>query len=206
LPAFDETFADQPQIARQHHQIGTTLGDQLADRMVIGLAPAGITLMGQAFGLNPGIACTRQPFAAELARKPGTVLIAEDEWLSTLFGDQMRSVADYVRVSDRLRGVMGPHVAMVLRAGVSVVLNFPANTVGLRRWMRGIVEDAGVDHVLHYLDMQDAVCINRLRVRNRAGSHQFAASDAQFHQINAAFVPPGVEEGFNVVRYETDTL
>ncbi|MBP3125917.1 ATP-binding protein [Thalassospira sp. ER-Se-21-Dark] len=152
------------------------------------------------------IAAGKSTLAAELARKPGTVLIAEDEWLSTLFGDQMCSVADYVRVSDKLRSVMGPHVAMVLRAGVSVVLDFPANTVGLRGWMRGILEDAGADHVLHYLDMDDDVCINRLRVRNRAGSHQFAASDAQFHQINAAFVPPSVEEGFNIVRYETDTL
>lgn len=152
------------------------------------------------------VAAGKSTLAAELARKPGTVLIAEDEWLSTLFGDQMRSVADYVRVSDRLRSVMGPHVAMLLRAGISVVLDFPANTVGLRGWMLGILEDAGADHVLHYLDMKDDVCINRLRVRNRAGTHQFAASDAQFHQINAAFVPPSAEEGFKVVRHETDTL
>lgn len=152
------------------------------------------------------IAAGKSTLAAELARKPGTVLIAEDEWLSTLFGDQMRSVADYVRLSERLRTVMGPHVAMVLRAGVSVVLDFPANTKGLRHWMRGVFEDAGADHVLHYLDLDDDVCINRLRVRNRAGSHQFAASDAQFHQINAAFVPPSVEEGFNVVTHQTDTL
>ena len=152
------------------------------------------------------IAAGKSTLAAELARKPGTVLIAEDEWLSTLFGDQMCSVADYVRLSDKLRSVMGPHVAMVLRAGVSVVLDFPANTVGLRRWMRGIVEDAGADHVLHYLDLEDDVCIARLRVRNRAGTHQFAASDAQFHQINAAFVPPSVDEGFNVITHQTETL
>lgn len=152
------------------------------------------------------IAAGKSTLAAELARKPGAVLIAEDEWLSTLFGDQMRSVADYVRLSERLRTVMGPHVAMVLRSGLSVVLDFPANTKGLRHWMRTILDEAGADHVLHHLDLDDDVCINRLRVRNRAGSHQFAASDAQFHQINAAFVPPSRDEGFNVIRYETDTL
>ena len=152
------------------------------------------------------IAAGKSTLAAELARKPGTVLIAEDEWLSTLFGDQMRSVADYVRVSEKLRGVMAPHVAMLLRCGLSVVLDFPANTVGLRNWMRGIVEESGADHVLHYLDLDDDVCIARLRVRNRAGTHQFAASDAQFHQINVAFVPPSVDEGFNVVTHQTETL
>ncbi|MBS8272163.1 ATP-binding protein [Thalassospira tepidiphila] len=168
--------------------------------------PAHGTRAGTLHMLCGKIAAGKSTLAAELARKPGTVLIAEDEWLSTLFGDQMRSVADYVRVSEKLRGVMGPHVAMLLRCGVSVVLDFPANTVGLRNWMRGIVEEAGAEHVLHYLDLEDDVCIARLRVRNRAGTHQFAASDAQFHQINAAFVPPSVDEGFNVVTHQTETL
>jgi predicted kinase len=152
------------------------------------------------------IAAGKSTLAAELARRPETVLIAEDEWLSNLFGDQMHSVSDYVRVSKKLRDVMGPHVAMLLQSGVSVVLDFPANTVGLRNWMRAIITEANVDHVLHHLDREDDVCIARLRVRNQAGTHQFAASDAQFHQINAAFVPPAKAEGFNVVTYKTNTL
>lgn len=152
------------------------------------------------------IAAGKSTLAAELARQPGRVLIAEDEWLSTLFADQMQSVADYVRVSQKLRDVMGPHVAMLLRSGLSVVLDFPANTPDFRRWMREIIDAANARHVLHYLDQADDVCIARLRARNRAGAHQFAASDAQFHQINAAFVPPGPEEGFDVVSHKTDTL
>lgn len=170
------------------------------------LARSCATRAGTLHMLCGKIAAGKSTLAAELARNPGTVLIAEDEWLSSLFADQMHSVADYVRVSQKLRDVMGPHVAVLLRSGLSVVLDFPANTVGLRCWMRGIVEEAGADHVLHYLDLADDVCINRLRVRNRAGSHQFAASDAQFHQINAAFQPPTPEEGFNLVPHKTDTL
>lgn len=152
------------------------------------------------------IAAGKSTLAAELARKPGTVLIAEDEWLSTLFGDQMCSVADYVHVSNKLRAVMGPHISMLLMSGLSVVLDFPANTVRLRNWMRQTFEDVGAGHKLHFLDLDEDICKQRLRARNRAGEHQFAASDAQFHQICAAFQPPTSEEGFDVITYETDTI
>ena len=152
------------------------------------------------------IAAGKSTLAAELARKPGTILIAEDEWLSTLFGDQMRSVADYVQVSAKLRSVMGPHVGMLLLSGLSVVLDFPANTVKQRQWMRAITEDVGAAHQLHYLNVPEDVCIARLRERNKVGAHQFAASDAQFHQISAYFEPPSDAEGFDVVTYQTDTI
>ena len=152
------------------------------------------------------IAAGKSTLAAELARKPGTVLIAEDEWLSTLFGDQMREIADYVRVSAKLRAVMGPHVGMLLLSGLSVVLDFPANTVKQRQWMRAITEDVGAAHQLHYSNVPEEVCIARLRERNKVGAHQFAASDAQFHQISAYFEPPSDAEGFDVVTYQTDTI
>lgn len=152
------------------------------------------------------IAAGKSTLAAELARKPGTVLIAEDEWLFALFGDQMRSVADYVSVSRKLRSVMGPHISMLLMSGISVVLDFPANTRELRSWMRDIYEDVGAGHKLHFLDLEEDICKQRLRARNQAGEHQFAASDAQFHQICAAFQSPIAAEGFDVITYDTDTI
>ncbi|MBO6772830.1 MAG: ATP-binding protein [Thalassospira sp.] len=152
------------------------------------------------------IASGKSTLAAELARKPGTVLIAEDEWLSVLFGDQMHTVSDYVRASRKLRDVMGPHVSMLLLSGLSVVLDFPANTRALRGWMRGIYEEVGAGHKLHFLDLEEDICKQRLHARNQAGKHQFSASDAQFHQICAAFQPPIAAEGFDVVTYNTDTI
>lgn len=152
------------------------------------------------------IASGKSTLAAELARTPGTVLIAEDEWLSELFGDQMTSVADYVRLSAKLRRVMGPHVAMLLFSGLSVVLDFPANTAELRGWMRSICEDAGVGHKLHYLDLPETLCRERLKARNRAGTHRFAVNDAQFDRICAAFEPPDPAEGFDIVIRQTETF
>ena len=148
------------------------------------------------------IASGKSTLAQDLARAEGAVLISEDTWLHALYGDEMRTVADFVRCSRQLRQAIGPHVVDMLRAGVSVVLDFQANTLDSRAWMRGLFEEAGVAHRLHLLDVPDEVCLARLRARNAAGDHAFAVTDAQFHQVSKHFVAPAVEEGFDVVTHK----
>ncbi len=96
---------------------------------------------------------------------------------------------------------MADHVAGLLRAGVSVVLDFPANTVASRRWMRSIFEAAGAAHRLHFLDVPDEVCRQRLRARNASGTHPFETTDEQFELISSHFAAPSPEEGFDVERH-----
>ncbi|MEO1138024.1 MAG: ATP-binding protein [Pseudomonadota bacterium] len=148
------------------------------------------------------IASGKTTLTASLGRLDGTVVVAEDDWLSTLFSDEMSSIADYVRCSSKLRNVMGPHIASLLRAGVSVVLDFPANTVETRNWMRGILNQTNAFHELHLLDVPDEVCIARLRARNAQGDHPFAATDEQFWQLSKHFVAPSPDEGFNIVVHQ----
>jgi predicted kinase len=149
------------------------------------------------------IAAGKSTLCARLAAAPGTVAISEDFWLKRLFGDQMKTVADYVRVSARLRGAMGPHVAELLKAGVDVVLDFPANTAATRAWMKGVADAAGAAHRLHWLDVPDETCRARLRRRNAEGEHDFAGvTDEQFDLITRYFEPPAQEEGLDVVREE----
>ena len=81
----------------------------------------------------------------------------------------------------------------------SVVLDFPANTVKNRDWTRSLITEAQVDHELHWLDIPDAVCKQRLRERNASGEHPFQVSDAEYDQFTRYFVPPAPDEGFNVV-------
>ena len=146
------------------------------------------------------MAAGKSTLTAELSRMPSTVVISEDFWLRRLFGPEMKDVADYVRYSRRLRGAVAPHVQELLRIGVSVVLDFPANTLATRAWMRTLFDVAEADHCLHFLDVPDEVCKARLRARNAAGTHDFAASDAEFDLITSYFVPPSEAEGFKVVR------
>ncbi|TWB35260.1 AAA family ATPase [Nitrospirillum pindoramense] len=149
------------------------------------------------------IAAGKSTLTGTLAAAPKTILLSEDHWLARLYPDELTSVADYIRLSARLRQVQGPHVVALLRAGLSVVLDFPANTPALRRWMRGLFEEAGAAHTLHYLDVPDEVCRQRLRARNAAGGHDYAATDAEFDAITRYFVPPDPAEGFSVLRYPT---
>ncbi len=145
------------------------------------------------------IVAGKSTLARRLAARPATLLISEDHWTSNLFADDLRTIDDYTRCSARLRAAMGPHVVAVLRQGLSVVLDFPANTVGQRKWMRSLIAEAGVAHELHLLDVPDAVCRERLRKRNAGGEHPFQVSDAEYDQFTRYFVPPGADEGFNVV-------
>ncbi len=150
------------------------------------------------------IAAGKSTLAATLGNAPHTVLICEDDWLAALYAGQMATVSDYVRCSARLQKIIGPHVVDTLKAGASVVLDFPANTVENRNWMRGIINTAQVDHQLHVLDVPDAVCLERLHRRNSDGDHAFAATDEQFQLVSKYFTRPGPEEGFNVVMHQPD--
>ena len=145
-------------------------------------------------GAGKSTLCTR------LAAKPDTILVGQDRWLSTLYPEELKTIPDMIRYSARLRSVMGPHVSELLRSGLSVVLDFPANTVDLRRWMLGVAEDAHAPHVLHYLDLPDETCRSRLRRRNEEGRHEYVVSDAEFDAITAYFQPPGEAEGLTINR------
>lgn len=146
------------------------------------------------------IASGKSTLTQRLAAEPQTVLISEDEWLGQLFPGEINTLPDYVRCTGRLRSVMGAHVEHLLRAGMSVVLDFPANTLDSRKWMRSIFEHAGSAHSLHYLDVTDEECKARLRRRNSDGSHQFTTSEAEFDAITRYFVAPSSAEGFNIVK------
>lgn len=147
------------------------------------------------------IAAGKSTLAGRLADMPATVLVSEDYWLSRLYGEELKTVADYARYSSRLRKAMGGHVEALLKAGLSVVLDFPANTISNRQWMRAIFEGAGVEYRLHFLDLPDDVCKARLRHRNAAGTHEYIVSDAEFATITSYFQPPSEQEGFTTIVY-----
>lgn len=147
------------------------------------------------------IAAGKSTLAKDLAAAPGTILFAEDFWLSRLYKDEQKTLADYARNSGRLRAAISPLIVDLLKAGLSVVLDFPANTVVYRQWLRSLFEAAGAAHCLHFLDLPDEICRQRLRARNRSGSHEYTVTDAEFDQFTNYFVPPGDAEGFEVVIY-----
>src|SRR5215471_9667592 len=95
------------------------------------------------------IAAGKTTLARQLAARPATLLISEDHWTSTLFAGDLKTIEDYARLSTRLRAAMAPHIVAILRQGLSVVLDFAANTVKQRAWAKSVIETAQVPHELH---------------------------------------------------------
>jgi predicted kinase len=147
------------------------------------------------------IAAGKSTLARRLADAPATLLISEDFWMSRLYKPELHTIEDYGKYSRRLREAMGAHVVALLRAGLSIVLDFPANTVANRQWMRDIFEAAGAAHRLHVLEVADAVCKARLQRRNAEGTHEYVVSEAEFDLFTAYYVPPSPAEGFLTTVY-----
>jgi predicted kinase len=140
--------------------------------------------------------------ARELGRSLPAVVVCEDEWIATL-GFTVRSLEDYVDASGRCQKLISSLVPDLLRQGVSVVLDFAANTVRRRKWVRSLFESAGADHVLHWIEASDAECLGNIHRRNDEkppGVYWGPVSDELFHAVSPHFVPPSAEEGFKVIR------
>ncbi|WP_164705860.1 AAA family ATPase, partial [Pseudomonas viridiflava] len=104
------------------------------------------------------IASGKSTLARTLGSEAKTIVISEDRWLAALYPDEIRSVSDYINRARRIRGVLEPLVVSVLSTGVSVVLDFPANTVSDRAWLRALADGAQVQNRLHFLNVDDQTC------------------------------------------------
>ncbi|MEP4036305.1 ATP-binding protein [Pseudophaeobacter sp.] len=144
------------------------------------------------------IAAGKSTLAARLSEPAHIVCISEDDWLSALYGTQMQTVQDYVKFSAKLREVMTPHISQLLKAGLSVVLDYHANTIENRRWMRECAAQAGAEVLLHLLEVDEETCWQRLLDRNARREHPFQPSRAQFIQICKHYAPPQPQEGFAI--------
>jgi predicted kinase len=141
--------------------------------------------------------------ARALGRSLPAIVFCEDEWIATL-GFVVRSLEDYLAASSRCRAVIATLVPDLLRAGVSVVLDFGGNTVRGRAWVRSLFEAADAAHALHWIDASDAACLDGIHRRNReqpAGIYWGDVSDELFHAVNPHIVPPTPQEGFHVIAH-----
>jgi len=146
------------------------------------------------------MASGKSTLAKQLAEREGAILLSQDELLDTLFPGLVVNVASYLEYAGRINTMIAPQVEAILSKGVSVVLDFPANTRNQRAWFRGIVDRAGVDHELHFLDTPDAISKAQLKARSAhlpPGTKWTTEED--FDLIASHFVAPAADEGFHVI-------
>lgn len=143
----------------------------------------------------------KSTLAAQFGAAASTILMSEDQLLANLYPGEVLTIEDYVRCSDRLRRTIGPHIVELLRNGMSVVLDFQANTIAVRAWMRQLIDEAKCNQQLHLLRTPDTLCRERLAGRNASGDHEYQVSEADFELFSSYFVTPGKDEGFDIVLH-----
>lgn len=116
--------------------------------------------------------------AIELAKERNAVLISEDHWLSALFPDQIFRIEDYVRLSNLIKPLVKSLVQGILKSGANVVMDFPANTVAQRQWLKSIFSEINANHELIFLNVTDDVCLQQIAKR-RIEQPERAATDTE---------------------------
>ena len=149
------------------------------------------------------LAAGKTTLARKIVAENRAVFFCEDVWLSQL-SDGISSFEDYLKWSRRCRSVMGPLIVDTLRAGASVVLDFAGNTVRERAWVKGLSEQAGSPHHLHFLDVDEDECLRRLldrNVRQPEGLYFASTTEEEFRSICKWFQPPHPDEGLMITTY-----
>jgi predicted kinase len=155
------------------------------------------------------MAAGKSTLSKELAAREKAVLLAQDDLLAALYPGEFVDLAAFVKYSTRLRGALAPHIVALLTKGVSVVLDFPANTKTQRAWLLELIETSACDHELHFIVAPDELCKRQLRQRSQELGLPPGAkwtTEADFDAVTAYFDPPAADEGFNVIRHERQEL
>ncbi|MCB0414887.1 MAG: ATP-binding protein [Bdellovibrionales bacterium] len=150
------------------------------------------------------IASGKSTLAKKLADENSAILLEQDKWLATLYPEEIVTIEDYIKSFKRLSAVIGPHVIEILKQNISVVLDFPGNTLKIRSWMKNLADQAHCPVELHFLDVSDEVCLKRLQLRNESNLHEYKTNEDEFFQISKYFEAPSKDEGVELIIYKLD--
>jgi len=135
----------------------------------------------------------------EVAKSMGAIRLSEDEWLAALYPTEIEVFGDYIKYSSRLKPLLKSHVRDILKSGVSVVMDFPANTVSQRVWFKEILANDQIPHKLIYIEASDQLCLSQIQSRcNEQPKRAQFNTEEVFKQVTSYFQPPSQKEGFDI--------
>jgi predicted kinase len=135
----------------------------------------------------------------QLSQELNAVLISEDDWLASLYPNEIKDFNEYLHFSMRLKPLVKAHVQNILKTGVSVILDFPGNTRIQRAWFIEVCSQVNAPHKLFYLKASDEKCLKHLSQR-RVTHPERAVFDTEevFHQVSSYFQAPEEDEGVDI--------
>lgn len=149
------------------------------------------------------MAAGKSTFAQQLSSRKNLLLLSEDELLATLYPDEVTDITAYADRSGRLKSALETLIVNMLAKGISIVMDFPANTTTQRSWLTNLAKSAGADHELYFLDVPDSICKAQLKKRAVENPDR-AATDTEemFDAITRYFEAPQEAEELNITRIE----
>lgn len=133
----------------------------------------------------------------QVAQEQNAVLLSEDEWLSTLYPDQISSFDDYLKFSNKLKPLIKKHVVNILETGTNVVMDFPANTVEQREWFKALASKA--KYKLIYLKVSNEICLKQIAQRSIDSPERSAFdNESVFQKVTKYFEEPKEIENLNI--------
>lgn len=143
----------------------------------------------------------KSTMAKQVASEQRAVLLSEDEWLSTLYPNQIHTFGDYQKHARLLKPLIESHVQQLLRLGIHVVMDFPANTKASRFWFLQLSENAGANHRLIYLNRSDEQCLRQIQKRRimEPGRVAFDTEEV-FHHVTSFFEAPDDTEHLHIIE------
>ncbi|MFA9559120.1 AAA family ATPase [Evansella sp. AB-rgal1] len=137
----------------------------------------------------------------QLAIDKHAVLLSEDEWLSSLYPNQITSFEDYLKFSAQLKPLVEKHVQNILGVGTDVVMDYPANTKQLRKWFLDMASEVNASHHLIFLNLTNEQCLRHI-ARRRKEQPERAAFDTEevFIHVTKFFEAPEASEGLNILE------
>lgn len=135
----------------------------------------------------------------QVASERNAVLISEDEWLASLYPDEISTFDDYSLYSRKLKPLLESHIVNILRTGANVVMDFPANTKRQREWFKQFISKADSSYEFNYLVASDDLCLKQIAQR-RIEQPERAAFDTEivFKEVNKYFEVPHESEGLKI--------
>lgn len=138
----------------------------------------------------PGVGKTT--LAREMEQANGALRLTPDEWMAPLFGLLWTG---FGRKRDVLEGRLVWVGHQVLRAGVSVILDFGCWSPDERYALRAIANLAGADFELHYLALPEDERRRRAMARwHEAPEATFEMTYEDHDRFRTLFSPPTTEE------------
>ncbi|SET57093.1 AAA domain-containing protein [Nitrosomonas marina] len=142
----------------------------------------------------------------EISKNTNAVLISEDEWLGSLYPNQISGLNDYIKLSKLLKPQIKNLVQAILQTGADVVMDYPANTLAQREWLKSIFSEIDAPHELIFIDLPNDICLKQIEKRRLENPDREKTDTIEmFEVVTKHFLGPTSQEGFNITTIKSNT-